>query len=61
LIADTTYRVHARPFQRSGPALHVRGDVQVGSGETLDLGAYTQMNEYEFRFVSEASGEPGAE
>lgn len=59
LIADTAYGVYARPIQQPGPSLYVPSDVRVASGETLDLGVYTQENEYQYRRVSEQPGEPG--
>lgn len=57
LIAGAAYHVEARPMQQPGPSLFVTGDVRVQPGKTLDLGVYTQKNKYQYRRVSEKSGD----
>ncbi|HUG90608.1 MAG TPA: carboxypeptidase regulatory-like domain-containing protein, partial [Planctomycetaceae bacterium] len=59
VIADASYIAPARSRQKRGPALHVQSDIRVESGKTLDLGTFSQANEYQFRRVDEESDKAG--
>lgn len=60
LIEGCSYNLSARLPGKRLP-LHVASDITVSSGDTEDLGTFTQKNEYQFRRVSERTAAESGE
>ena len=52
LIEGCSYSLAAQ-LPEGGVPLYVVGDIKVSSGDTKDLGTFTQKDEYQFRQVDE--------